>query len=62
MLEFLKLVIGVCVFNWEYESVDGKGNCKFDNKVILYVGLIYDFLEDYLWYVSYIGIFKLEDK
>ncbi len=47
LLEPLKLVTGVRVSNWEYESADGKGNRKFDNKVTPYAGLIYDFLEDY---------------
>ncbi|MGF2879961.1 TonB-dependent siderophore receptor [Acinetobacter johnsonii] len=62
LLEPLKLVTGVRVSNWEYESADGKGNRKFDNKVTPYAGLIYDFLEDYSWYASYTGIFKPEDK
>lgn len=62
MLEPLKLVTGVRVSNWEYESADGKGNRKFDNKVTPYAGLIYDFLEDYSWYASYTGIFKPENK
>ena len=62
LLEPLKLVTGVRVSNWEYESADGKGNRKFDNKVTPYAGLIYDFLEDYSWYASYTGIFKPENK
>lgn len=62
LLEPLKLVTGVRVSNWEYESADGKGNRKFDNKVTPYAGLIYDFLEDYSWYASYTEIFKPEDK
>lgn len=62
LLEPLKLVTGVRVSNWEYESADGKGNRKFDNKVTPYAGLIYDFLEDYSWYASYTEIFKPENK
>lgn len=62
LLDPLKLVAGVRVSNWEYESADGDGNRKFNNKVTPYAGLIYDFLEDYSWYASYTGIFKPEDK
>lgn len=62
LLDPLKLVTGVRVSNWEYESADGDGNRKFNNKVTPYAGLIYDFLEDYSWYASYTGIFKPEDK
>ncbi|WP_291375468.1 TonB-dependent siderophore receptor [Acinetobacter sp. UBA6720] len=62
LLDPLKLVAGVRVSNWEYESADGNGNRKFNNKVTPYAGLIYDFLEDYSWYASYTGIFKPEDK
>ena len=62
LLDPLKLVAGVRVSNWEYESADGDGNRKSNNKVTPYAGLIYDFLEDYSWYASYTGIFKPEDK
>jgi len=60
LLEPLKLVTGVRVSNWEYESEDG--NRKYSNKVTPYAGLIYDFLEDYSWYASYTEIFKPENK
>jgi len=62
LLEPLKLVTGVRVSNWEYESEDGNGNRKYNNKVTPYAGLIYDFLEDYSWYASYTEIFKPENK
>ena len=62
LLEPLKLVTGVRVSNWEYESEDGNGNRKYNNKVTPYEGLIYDFLEDYSWYASYTEIFKPENK
>jgi len=62
LVEPLKLVTGVRVSNWEYESEDGNGNRKYNNKVTPYAGLIYDFLEDYSWYASYTEIFKPENK
>lgn len=62
LLEPLKLVTGVRVSNWGYESEDGNGNRKYNNKVTPYAGLIYDFLEDYSWYASYTEIFKPENK
>lgn len=62
LLEPLKLVTGVRVSDWEYESEDGNGNRKYNNKVTPYAGLIYDFLEDYSWYASYTEIFKPENK
>ena len=62
LVEPLKLVTGVRVSNWEYESEDGNGNRKYNNKVTPYAGLIYDFLEDYSLYASYTEIFKPENK
>ncbi|WP_281964045.1 TonB-dependent siderophore receptor [Acinetobacter johnsonii] len=62
LVEPLKLVTGVRVSNWEYESEDDNGNRKYNNKVTPYAGLIYDFLEDYSWYASYTEIFKPENK
>ena len=62
LLEPLKLVTGVRVSNWKYESEDGNGNRKYNTKVTPYAGLIYDFLEDYSWYASYTEIFKPENK
>ena len=62
LLDPLKLVAGVRVSNWEYESEDGKGNRKFEDEVTPYAGLIFDFLDNYSWYASYTGIFKPEDK
>ncbi|MEG2885451.1 MAG: TonB-dependent receptor, partial [Acinetobacter sp.] len=62
LLDPLKLVAGVRVSNWEYESADGVGNRKFNDEVTPYAGLIFDFLDNYSWYASYTGIFKPEDK
>lgn len=62
ILEPLKLVVGARVSNWEYASEDGDGNRKFNNEATPYAGLIFDFLDNYSWYVSYTGIFKPEDK
>ena len=62
LLDPLKLVAGVRVSNWEYESADGAGNRKFNDEVTPYAGLIFDFLDNYSWYASYTGIFKPEDK
>ena len=62
LLEPLKLVTGVRLSNWKYESEDGIGNREFKNEVTPYAGLIFDFLDNYSWYASYTGIFKPEDK
>lgn len=62
LLEPLKLVTGVRLSNWKYESEDGDGNREFNNEVTPYAGLIFDFLDNYSWYASYTGIFKPEDK
>lgn len=62
LLEPLKLVTGVRLSNWKYESEDGDGNREFKNEVTPYAGLIFDFLDNYSWYASYTGIFKPEDK
>lgn len=62
LLDPLKLVAGVRVSNWEYESADGAGNRKFNDEFTPYAGLIFDFLDNYSWYASYTGIFKPEDK
>ncbi|RKG32870.1 TonB-dependent siderophore receptor [Acinetobacter guerrae] len=62
LMEPLKLVAGVRISNWEYESEDGDGNRKFNNEITPYAGLIFDFIDNYSWYASYTGIFKPEDK
>jgi outer membrane receptor for ferric coprogen and ferric-rhodotorulic acid len=62
LLEPLKLVTGVRLSNWKYESEDGIGNREFKNEVTPYAGLIFDFLDNYSWYTSYTSIFKPEDK
>lgn len=62
LLEPLKLITGVRVSNWKYESEDGVNNRKFNNEVTPYAGLVFDFLDDYSWYASYTEIFKPEDK
>lgn len=62
LLEPLKLITGVRISNWEYESENGDGNREFKNEVTPYAGLIFDFLDNYSWYASYTGIFKPEDK
>ncbi|CAM4333520.1 hypothetical protein F901_01563 [Acinetobacter dispersus] len=62
LLEPLKLITGVRVSNWKYESDDGVGNREFKNEVTPYAGLVFDFLDNYSWYTSYTSIFKPEDK
>ena len=62
LLEPLKLVTGVRLSNWKYESEDGDGNREFNNEVTPYAGLIFDFMDNYSWYMSYTSIFKPEDK
>lgn len=62
LMDPLKLVAGVRISNWEYESEDGDGNRKFNNEITPYAGLIFDFIDNYSWYASYTGIFKPEDK
>lgn len=62
VLDPLKVVTGVRLSNWEFESSDGKGTRKFDNQVTPYVGVIYDFAADHSWYASYTDIFKSENR
>ncbi|MEG0348559.1 MAG: TonB-dependent siderophore receptor, partial [Acinetobacter sp.] len=62
LLEPLKLVTGVRLSNWKYESDDGVGNREFKNEVTPYAGLVFDFMDNYSWYTSYTSIFKPEDK
>jgi outer membrane receptor for ferric coprogen and ferric-rhodotorulic acid len=62
LAEPLKLITGIRLSNWKYESDDGVGNRKFKNEVTPYAGLVFDFLDQYSWYASYTSIFKPEDK
>ncbi|KAA8735726.1 TonB-dependent siderophore receptor [Acinetobacter qingfengensis] len=62
LLEPLKLITGVRLSNWKYESADGDGNRKFNHEITPYAGLVFDFLNNYSWYASYTGIFKPQDK
>ncbi|USA53120.1 TonB-dependent siderophore receptor [Acinetobacter sp. C32I] len=62
LLEPLKLITGVRLSNWKYESDNGEGNREFNNEVTPYAGLVFDFLDQYSWYASYTSIFKPEDK
>lgn len=44
LAEPLKLITGIRLSDWKYESDDGVGNRKFKNEVTPYAGLVLIFL------------------
>lgn len=58
ILDPLKVVAGLRVSNWEYESETRTTDRKFENQLTPYAGLIFDFAPNYSWYASYTSIFK----
>ncbi|MFU8927998.1 TonB-dependent siderophore receptor [Acinetobacter puyangensis] len=58
----LKLIAGVRLTNWKFNSADGAGNREYNGKISPYAGLIYDLNDQYSWYASYTGVFRPDDK
>jgi len=61
LMEDLKLITGLRVSDWKYQSEDGTGDKEFTNELTPYAGLIYDLNENHSVYVSYTDIFKPQD-
>ncbi|WP_222718361.1 TonB-dependent siderophore receptor [Aliarcobacter vitoriensis] len=58
LMEDLKLITGLRVSNWKYDSGDGVGNREFKNEITPYAGLVYDIDEHHSVYASYTDIFQ----
>jgi len=62
ILDPLRIIAGLRVSNWKYESENKIGNREFKNQLTPYMGIIYDISQDYSWYASYTSIFKPQNR
>ncbi|WP_418178925.1 TonB-dependent siderophore receptor [Aliarcobacter lanthieri] len=58
LMEDLKLITGLRVSNWKYNSENGSGNRDYKNELTPYAGLVYDIDENHSIYASYTDIFN----